>query len=385
MQRLIFEAEHETFRDTVRRFIQAEIAPHTPRWREQGYVDREAFLKMGAQGLLVMWAPEEYGGAGITDFRYEQILSEENIRYGDVSFYITLHSRLVAPYIDKIGNEEQKKRFLPKCVKGEAILAIAMTEPGTGSDLSGIKTRAEDKGDHWLLNGAKTYISNGQISDLVIVAARTDPGSSHGLGLFLVERGMPGFERGRRLSKMGLDAQDTSELFFDNVKVPKANVLGDPVKGFRYLSTLLVEERLLAACGAIAHAQVAFDLTLEYVRERKAFGRPIGTFQHNRFVLAGLRAELDAVQTFVDQCVLLHNAGKLSAETAAEAKLLTTELEGRMIDAGVQMHGGAGYMDEYRISRMYRDARITRIFAGSSEIMREIIGRSLGLDDRKLK
>jgi alkylation response protein AidB-like acyl-CoA dehydrogenase len=385
MQRLIFEPEHETFRDSVRRFIQAEIAPHSARWREQGYVDRDAWLKMGAQGLLLLWAPEEYGGPGITDFRYEQILNEENLRWGEIGFYITLHSRLVAPYIGRIGSDEQRKRFLPKCVSGETILAIAMTEPGSGSDLAGMKTRAEDKGDHWLLNGSKIYISNGQMADVVIVAAKTDPSASHGLGLFLVERGMPGFERGRRLAKMGLDAQDTSELFFRDVKVPKANVLGDPTKGFRYLSTQLVEERLISACGAIAYTQVAFDITLDYVRERRAFGRPIGTFQHNRFVLATLRAELDSLQTFIDQCVLLHNAGKLDADSAAKIKLLASELEGRVMDACVQMHGGAGYMDEYRISRMFRDARMTRIAAGSSEIMREIIGRGLGLDERKLK
>ncbi len=385
MRRLIFEAEHETFRDAVRKFIKAEVAPHAERWREQGYVDREAFAKAGANGYLLMWAPEEYGGAGMSDFRYEQILGEENARYGDVCFYMTLHSRLVAPYIDKLGNAEQKKRFLPKFVSGESILGIAMTEPGAGSDLAGMKSRAEDKGDHWLLNGAKTYISNGQIGDVFIVAARTDPSSTHGIGLFLVERGMPGFERGRRLKKMGLDSQDTSELFFDNVKVPKANVLGDPVKGFKYLSTQLVEERLISACDCIGYSQVAFDITLDYARERRAFGRPIGTFQANRFVLAQLRAELDALQTFVDQCVLEHNAGRLTAETAASAKLLASELEGRLMDACVQMHGGAGYMDEYRISRMYRDARITRIFAGSTEIMKEIIGRSLGLDERKLK
>ena len=385
MRRLIFEAEHETFRDAVRKFIKAEVAPHAERWREQGYVDREAFAKAGANGYLLMWAPEEYGGAGMSDFRYEQILGEENARYGDVCFYMTLHSRLVAPYIDKLGNAEQKKRFLPKFVSGESILGIAMTEPGAGSDLAGMKSRAEDKGDHWLLNGAKTYISNGQIGDVFIVAARTDPSSTHGIGLFLVERGMPGFERGRRLKKMGLDSQDTSELFFDNVKVPKANVLGDPVKGFKYLSTQLVEERLISACDCISYSQVAFDITLDYARERRAFGRPIGTFQANRFVLAQLRAELDALQTFIDQCVLEHNAGRLTAEVAASAKLLASELEGRLMDACVQMHGGAGYMDEYRISRMYRDARITRIFAGSTEIMKEIIGRSLGLDERKLK
>ncbi|CAG4886820.1 acyl-CoA dehydrogenase family protein [Paraburkholderia saeva] len=384
MERLIFEAEHDIFRDSARRFYQREVGPHGEQWRERGCVDREAFLKAGEQGYLLMWADQEHGGAGVADFRYEQILMEENARYGDSGFFHTLHSRLVGPYIGKLGNDEQRARILPKAARGEAILAIAMTEPQTGSDLAGIRARAEEKDDYWLLNGAKTFISNGILADYVVVAARTSPDNPHAIGLFIVERGMPGFERGRKLKKMGLQSQDTAELFFDNVRVPKANVLGDAAQGFRYLTRHLAEERLLGACGYIASAQVAFDLTLDYVKERKAFGRPVGTFQNSRFKLAQLRAEIDALQTFVDQCVLLHNAGKLNSETAAAAKLLCSELEGRMTDEGVQLHGGAGYMDEYRISRMYTDARISRIYAGSSEIMREIIGRSLGLDDRKL-
>lgn len=385
MRRLIFEPEHELFRDEVRKFFQREIAPHGARWREQGYVDRDAFLKAGKQGLLLSWAEEKYGGAGIDDFRYEQIVYEENIRHGEPGFYINLHSGLVAPYIGKLGSEAQKQRWLPGCVSGETILAVAMTEPAAGSDLAGMKTRAEDRGDHWLLNGSKTYISNGQLADLVIVAARSDPEARYGLGLFVVEASMEGFERGQRLKKMGLAAQDTSELFFNDVKVPKENVLGDPSKGFGYLANFLAGERLIAAIGSMANAQTAFDLTLEFVLERRAFGRPIGTFQNSRFVLAGLRAELDAIQTFLDQCVLLYNKGELTSEIAAEVKLLASETEGRAVDQSVQMHGGAGYMDEYRVSRLYTDARISRIFAGSSEIMREIIGRSLGLDERRVK
>ncbi|MHC8380509.1 acyl-CoA dehydrogenase family protein [Pseudomonas sp. LB3P14] len=384
MRRLIFEAEHEQFRDSVRRFFQNEIAPHAAKWREQGYVDRSAYSKAGELGYLLMWADEQYGGAGVRDFRYEQIVYEENIRHGEIGFYINLHSGLVAPYIGELGNDEQKARFLPGCVRGETILGVAMTEPNAGSDLAGMRTRAEDKGDHWLLNGAKTYISNGQIGDVFVVAARSVPEQRHGIGLFLVERGMEGFSRGKPLHKMGLKAQDTSELFFDNVKVPKANVLGDPAKGFAYLGKFLGGERLIAAIGSMASAQTAFDLTLEYVLQRKAFGRPIGAFQNSRFVMAEMRAQLDATQTFVDQCVLEYNGGRLDAELAAEAKLLSSELEGRVLDQCVQLHGGAGYMEEYRISRMYTDARITRIFAGASEIMKEIIGRSLGLDERKL-
>jgi len=383
MLRTIFEPEHDQFRESARRFFQTEIGPNGERWRKQGFVDRDAFLKAGEQGYLMIWADEKYGGANIKDFRFEQILIEENGRHGEGGFFMSLHSRLVGPYIGHLGNDEQKMRILPKCIKGETILGIAMTEPGTGSDLAGMRTRAEDKGDHWLLNGSKTYISNGQIGDLFIVAAKTDPNVSHGLGLFLVERGMEGFERGRNLAKLGLKAQDTSELFFNNVKVPKANVLGDAVKGFRYLTHFLAEERLISACGAICHAQKAFDVTLEYIKERKVFGKPIGLYQNSRFKMAEMRAQIDALQCFVDQLVLLHNDGKLDVPTAAEAKLLTTDLEGRVIDECLQLHGGAGYMDEYPISRMYANARISRIFAGSNEIMKEIIGRSLGLDDRQ--
>jgi acyl-CoA dehydrogenase len=385
MRRLIFDAEHEEFRSSVRRFFQKEIAPHGARWRAQGVVDRWAFTKAGELGYLLMWAPEEYGGSGLADFRYEQIVYEENIRHGETGFYIQLHSGLVAPYIGKLGTEEQKAAWLPACASGEKILAIAMTESGSGSDLAGLRTTAEDRGDHWLLNGSKTYISNGQLADLVIVAARSVPDQRYGIGLFVVEADMPGFRRGQRLHKMGLHAQDTSELFFDGVRVPKSHVLGDPTQGFGYLAQFLSGERLISAIDAVALADTAFDLTLEFVQQRRAFGRPVGTFQHNRFVMGELRANIDAIQTFVDQMVLEYNQGRLTAELAAEAKLMSTELAGRVVDACVQLHGGAGYMDEYRISRLYTDARVMRIFAGTSEIMKEIIGRSLGLDERKLK
>ena len=384
MRRLIFEPEHDQFRESARRFFQEEVAPHGERWREQGFVDRDIYRKAGAQGLLLTWAEEQYGGLALDDFRFEQIIIEENIAHGEIGFYINLHSALVAPYIAALGSDEQKARWLPGCISGETILAIAMTEPGAGSDLAGMRARAEDRGDHWLLNGSKTYISNGQIADLIIVAARSDPASKHGLGLFVVEAGMEGFERGQRLKKMGLAAQDTSELFFNDVKVPKENVLGDASQGFRYLSRFLAGERLVAAIGSMASAQIAFDITLEFVKERRAFGKPIGAFQNSRFVLAGLRAELDAAQTFIDQCTLLLNVEKLEADDAAAAKLISSELEGRVVDACVQLHGGAGYMEEYRISRLYTDARISRIFAGTSEIMKEIIGRGLGLDERKI-
>ncbi|MDX2410339.1 MAG: acyl-CoA dehydrogenase family protein [Woeseiaceae bacterium] len=383
MDRNIFEEEHEMFRDSVRSFMKNEIGPHTDKWHEQGIVDREAFLKAGEMGLLLMWADEKYGAAGVTDFRYEQILIEENAHYGDAGFFMTLHSRLVGPYIGELGTEEQKGRWLPKCVSGEHVLAVAITEPGAGSDVAGIRTKAEDKGDHFLLNGSKTFISNGILADLVVVVAKTDPSSRHGLSLFVVERGMEGFERGENLKKMGLKSQDTAEMFFSNVKVPKENLLGELHRGFYQLMRFLAEERLLGACGYVANAEAAFNMTLDYVNERKAFGKTLSEFQNTRFLLADMRTEIDVGYAFIDRCVEEHNKGTLSADDAAKAKLWSSELEGRVTDQCVQLHGGNGYMDEYPISRMFANARVSRIYAGSSEIMREIIARSIGLDPRK--
>lgn len=384
MKRLIFDEEHDMFRDSVRRFMQSEIAPQVEKWREQGSCDPEAFLKVGEQGLLCMWADEAYGGMGISDFRFEQIVIEETIRHGDIGLFLSLHSRLVGPYIDDLGSAALKARLLPKCISGETILGIAMTEPNAGSDLAGMKSRAVRDGDDWILNGSKTFISNGIIGGAFIVAARTVPDKPHGIGLFVVEAGMQGFSRGRNLKKMGLKAQDTAELFFENVRIPAENVLGDPEKGFYALMRHLAEERLISAVQEVAHANVAFDLTMDYILERKAFGRPIGAFQNSRFKMAEMRTSLDVMQTFVDQCVLLHNDGELGAELAAEAKLAASELESTVMDTCVQLHGGSGYMSEYRISHMFTDARVSRIYAGSSEIMKEIIARSLGLDERQL-
>jgi alkylation response protein AidB-like acyl-CoA dehydrogenase len=382
MDRNIFGEEHEMFRDAARNFFRNEVLPHGERWREQGIVDREAFLKAGEQGMLLMWADEDYGGAGVHDFRYEQILIEEIAKHGDPGFFMTLHSRLVGPYIGELGTDEQKQRWLPKCISGEHVLAVAITEPGAGSDVSGVRTKAEDKGDHFLLNGSKTFISNGILADIVVVVARTSS-SRHGLSLFVVERGMEGFERGKNLKKMGMKSQDTAELFFNNVKLPKENLLGELNRGFYQLMHFLAEERLLGACQYHANAEAAFDATMEYTQERKAFGQAIADFQNTRFKLADMRTELDVAQTFIDRCVMDHNDGKLSAEDAAKAKLFCSELEARVTDECVQLHGGNGYMDEYPVSRMYTNARISRIYAGSSEIMREIIARSLGLDPRK--
>ncbi|ROH89504.1 acyl-CoA dehydrogenase [Stagnimonas aquatica] len=376
MQRKPLEAEMELFRDSARKFFQTQIRPHSERWREAGMVDREAFLKAGEAGYLCMWADEKYGGLGLKDFRYEQILIEENAAHGDSGYFVTLHSRLVAPYLQHFGSEAQKQRYFPGLISGETILAIAMTEPDAGSDLAGMKTRAEDQGDHWLLNGAKTYISNGILADLVIVAARTQPDNPHGVTLFLIERGMEGFERGRLLKKMGMKSQDTAELFFRDVKVPKANVLGQAHTGFYQLMKGLAEERLIAAVGNVAAARVALDLTRDFVKQRKVFGKPLAKMQNTRFKLAALDAELDFAQVYVDRCVEQHNLGKLDPVDAARAKLLSSELNGRMVDEGVQQHGGAGYMEEYPICRLYQDERIHRILAGTSEIMKEIIARS---------
>lgn len=377
MQRRPFEPEMEQFRDSARKFFQQEIRPHSESWREANIVDREAFRKAGAQGYLCMWADEQYGGLGLKDFRYEQILIEENSLHGDRGYFITLHSRLVGPYIEHFGSAEQKQRLLPGMISGETILAIAMTEPDAGSDLAGMKTRAVEQDDHWLLNGSKTYISNGINADVVIVAARTHAENPHGVTLFLVERGMPGFERGRNLQKMGLKSQDTAELFFHDVRVPKANVLGQVHGGFYHLMQGLAEERLIAACSSVAAARLALELTRDFVRERKVFGKPLSKLQNTRFKLAALDAEIDIAQVYVDRCVEAHLQGQLDAVDASRAKLYASEVFGRMVDEGVQLHGGAGYMEEYEICRLYQDERVGRILAGTSEIMKEIIARAL--------
>jgi alkylation response protein AidB-like acyl-CoA dehydrogenase len=384
LKRRIFEPEHEIFRRSVRAWAEAEVYPHSETFRENGMVSREVWRSAGAHGFLAMYADERYGGAGVEDFRYDMVLTEE-LAARENGLYIPLHNRIVAPYLYKYGTEAQRTRFMPGVVSGETILAIAMTEPDAGSDLAGIRTRAEYKGDHWLLNGSKTFISNGLLSNLVVVAARTNRESRHGLGLFLVEDGMPGFSRGQRLKKIGLKSQDTAELHFDDVRVPKENVLGEPEGGFRMLVRNLAEERLVGAIQFQSHAQRAFDITLDYVQTRKAFGQPIGTFQNSRFKMAEMKTRLDAVWALVDHCALDHLENQLSAELAAEAKLLASETEGFVVDECVQLHGGAGFMEETEIARMYASARVSRIYAGSSEIMKEIIGRGLGLDDRPFR
>ncbi|MEM0954243.1 MAG: acyl-CoA dehydrogenase family protein [Pseudomonadota bacterium] len=377
-----FTEEQTMFRETYRKFLAAEIVPHMEVWREQGRVDPIAFRKAGEQGLLMVWPEEKYGGIGDEDFRFEQIIIEETCYARCADWCNSLHSRLVGPYFTRFGSAEQCERFLPLCVSGEAVLAVAMTEPDAGSDLAGMRSTAVEDGDHWVLNGSKTYISNGINADLVIVAAKTDPANNpHHMTLFIVERGMQGFERGRNLTKMGLKAQDTAELFFNDVRIPKANVLGEPGKGFIYLMEGLAEERLIGAAAYLSAAQLSWDLTADFVKERQAFGKPLAAFQNTQFKLAELRTELDITQAYIDQCVAAFNAGQLSAVDAAKAKLVTSELQLKVADVGVQLHGGAGYMDEYPISRQFTDAKISPIYAGTSEVMKIIISRDCLSDD----
>jgi acyl-CoA dehydrogenase len=371
-----FSEDQTMFREAYRKFLETEIQPNMERYREQGMVDREAFEKAGDQGFLMVWPDEKYGGLGDNDFRFEQVIIEENTRAGTGEWFSTLHSRLVGPYIEHFGNDEQKQRFLPDCVSGKKILGIAMTEPDAGSDLSGMRSTIEEKDDHFLLNGSKVYISNGILADLVIVAAKSDPDNNpHAMTLCVVERGMEGFERGRNLDKMGMKAQDTAELFFTNVKIPKENILGEPGKGFFYLMQGLAEERLIAMTGSTANARQAFNITRDYVMNRKVFGKPLSQMQNTQFKMAEMDAEIDIMQVYVDHCVSEHNEGRLTVNMAAKGKLQASELEWKMLDLGVQLHGGAGYMQEYPICRMFTDARVNRILAGSSEIMKFIISR----------
>jgi acyl-CoA dehydrogenase len=379
MQRKPFTEEQTMFREAFHAFLKKEVVPNQERWLEAGIIDREIYLKAGEQGFLLCWADEQYGGLGLRDFRYDQIMMEELALIGETGFSMGLHSRIVGPYIDRFGSDEQKQRFFPGCISGETILGVAMTEPDAGSDLAGMRSVAVDKGDHFVLNGAKTYISNGIQGDLFVVAAKSDPDNPRVMGLFLVERDMVGFSRGRKLKKMGYKSQDTAELFFDNVIVPKANVLGDPTKGFHYLMQGLAEERLQSGIRSIASAQYAFGLAKDFVCERKVFGKPLSSYQNTRFKMAQMSTEIDLAQVYADRCVEEHNKGELTGDDAARLKLFASEMQGRVVDECVQLHGGAGFMDEYPISRAYSDARVTRIFAGSSEIMKEIIARSLDL------
>ncbi len=380
MPREIFTADHEAFRESVRTYIAKEVAPHHEQWEEDGVVSRESWLAAGRQGLLGYFVDEELGGGGTDDYRYGMVIAEELARGGYSGLAIPLHNDIIGPYLQRLCTDEQRRRWLPGFCSGEIITAIAMTEPGAGSDLQGIRTTAVDKGDHFVLNGQKTFISNGILSDLVIVVARTDPeAGARGISLLVVERGMDGFERGRNLAKVGQKAQDTAELFFDNVAVPKQNLLGQLGGGFIHLMENLNQERLGIAVAAAAACEQILDLSLDYSRERQAFGRPIGRFQHNRFTLAEMATETKIARVFVDRCVRGHLDGTLDAAEASMAKWWVTELQKRLVDQAVQLHGGYGYMLEYPIAKAYVDSRIQTIYGGTTEIMKEIIGRSLDL------
>jgi alkylation response protein AidB-like acyl-CoA dehydrogenase len=381
MPRRIFTADHEAFRATVRTFLAKEAIPHYARWESAGIVDRAAWLAAGRQGLLGLAVPEEYGGGGAVDYRYSAVLGEEFARAGARGFAVTLHNDVIGPYLTALATEEQKRRWLPGFCSGELITAIAMTEPGAGSDLRGVRTTATDRGDHWLLNGAKTFISNGILADLVIVVARTAPGDgARGLSLLAVERGMPGFARGRNLDKIGQKAQDTAELTFTDVEVPATHLLGRLHHGFGHLMDHLPQERLTIAVGAIAAAEHLVEITTRYVKEREAFGRPLAKLQHVRFEMAEMATECAVTRAFVDRCVADHAAGELDTEHASMAKWWATELQKRVADRCLQLHGGYGYMSEYPVARAFTDGRVQTIYGGTTEIMKEIIGRSLLAD-----
>ena len=380
MQRALYEPEHDAFRESVRSFVDKHVVPHHEEWEKAGVVDRSVWVEAGKQGLLGTDVPEQFGGGGVRDFRYNCVVTEELTRAGASGVGFTLHNDVVAPYLLDLTTDEQKSRWLPGFVSGEIITAIAMSEPGAGSDLQGLKTTARRDGDDWVLNGSKTFITNGILSDLVIVVARTDPEKgAHGFSLLVVERGMKGFERGRNLAKVGMKAQDTAELFFDDVRVPASNLIGTQGGGFVHLMEKLPQERLSIAVVAVAAARKVLDLTVEYCKGRAAFGRPIGSFQHSRFVLAEMETEVTIAEHFVEKAVLEHNEGRFTVQDAAMAKWWTTELQKRVVDQCVQLHGGYGYMLEYPVARAFVDSRVQTIYGGTTEIMKEIIGRSLGV------
>ena len=382
MDRPIFDEDHELFRDTFKQFVEKEMVPYNEIWEENGIVDRELFQKAGESGFLGIDLPEKFGGGGINDYRFNQIMGEEFDLAGvaTAGSGIGLHNDICLPYFKEYCNDEQMERWMPGLTNGSLITAIAMSEPGTGSDLASISTTAVKDGESYVLNGAKTFISNGINSDLVVVAAKTQPESRHrGISLLIVERDMKGFERGRNLEKVGRHSQDTAELFFTDVRVPSENLLGEENQGFYYMMFNLPQERLNIAVSAVAGTQYAFNITLDYIKERHAFGQPVGSFQNSRFKMAEIATELEFAWAFIDKCSLALTQGELSAEEAAMAKWWTTEFQKRAIDECLQLHGGYGYMDEYPISRLWRDGRVQSIYGGTTEIMKEIVGRNLGL------
>ena len=382
MKRTLFTEEHRLFRDSYRHFVEKEMVPFYAQWEKDGHVSRELWLKAGQQGFLGLNVPEEYGGAGVDDYRYSAIMMEE-VAHASVPAAgggMGLHNDICIPYLLTYATPEQKQRWLPGMCSGALISAIAMSEPDTGSDLAAVRTTAERQGDFYLLNGQKTFITNGLLGDLVIAVVKTNPALGHkGISLLIVERGMEGFTRGRLLEKVGLKAQDTAELIFENVQVPVNNLLGEEGQGFYYLMRQLARERLNVAVGAIAACEKALEMTLEYCKQRTAFGKPIGSFQNSRFKLAEMKTEIEIGRVFIDHCIEDLMEGELTAETASMAKWWASDLQKRVVDECVQLHGGYGYMLEYPIARAYLDARVQSIYAGTNEIMKEIIGRSMGV------
>jgi alkylation response protein AidB-like acyl-CoA dehydrogenase len=381
LRRTLFGPEHEALRATAREFLQRHVVPRMDEFVENRGLPREFWLEAGKQGLLGLHVPDEWGGGGSEDYLFGVVVAEEISRVSaSISSCVGIHSSVCAPYLVELTTDEQKARWLPRFCTGELLCAIAMTEPSGGSDLAALKTTAVRDGDDWILNGSKTFITNGFSADLVIVAARTDPSrGAKGITLFGVEAGMDGFTRGRKLDKVGQTESDTAELFFDNVRVPDALRIGPEGMGFIAMMERLVQERVGAAIANTAHASQILDETIEYVKQRQAFGQPVGSFQHNKFKVAELKTQIDVTQAFVDQCVLAHAAGELSAADAAKAKWWSAQVQNDVLDECVQLHGGYGYMNEYRVARAWRDARVTKIWAGSNEIMKELIGRDLGL------
>ncbi|AHC26057.1 MULTISPECIES: acyl-CoA dehydrogenase family protein [Mycobacteriaceae] len=380
MKRSLYEADHEAYRDTVREFLAREVVPHQHDWDEQRWIDRSVFARAAKSGIYALQVPETYGGSGEADYRYRMIVCEEIARINALSFGLTvsLQDDLVLHYLLDLTNDEQKQRWLPGFAAGDLIGALAMTEPSAGSDLRGMRTTARRDGDNWILNGQKTFISSGIMSDVLVVAAKTDPdGGSRAFSLFVVERDTPGFERGRKLDKLGLPAQDTAELYFEDAVVPAANLLGDEGKGLQYLMSHLPRERLGVTAKAMATTRAIFDATVEYCQNRQAFGAPLTDKQHVRFELAEMETEIDLAEAYTDRSVLAYNAGELSAVDAAKGKWYLSELQKRVIDRCLQLHGGYGYMMEYPVARAYLDTRIQTIYGGTTEIMKEIIGRDI--------
>ena len=377
--RSAYNEDHEAFRQSVRQFLLKEVAPNATQWQEDGIVPKSIWPKAGEVGMLCPTAPVEYGGLGL-DFGYNAIVDEESAYYGGAATGFSLQSDIVVNYITSYGSEEQKKHWLPKMISGEVITAIAMTEPGTGSDLQGMKATARKDGNHYVINGSKTYITNGQNADLILVCVKTDTEiqpAYKGMSIVLVEADREGFKRGRNLDKIGMDEADTSELFFEDVRVPMTNCLGEEGKGFIYLMSELPQERLSIAVSAMASTQKAFDETVAFCRDRIVFGKPLLDFQNTRFVLADIKSKLQVGWAHLDWALNRHYKKELTAEEGAAAKLWHTDLQWEVVDACLQLHGGAGYMNEYPIARMWRAARVTRIFGGTNEIMKELIGRGL--------